>query len=137
MRSRFLFRKVNNTAFIAIGLSAMVRPWLSLHAKNKPKSLFGLETIQKKCVGPSTPTPEDFAEALFTDTSTWAVTDRGRLEAMVPATDVLQKAYRQISAISPPDSNKKKLEVRYRCCWWCDGDSRGVRVVEMLPVMPR
>ncbi|CAM9439312.1 unnamed protein product [Ectocarpus fasciculatus] len=53
-----------------------------------------------RSIGPSTPTPESFAEALFTDTSTWAITDRGRLEAMVPVTVVLEKALRQLRAAS-------------------------------------
>lgn len=60
------------------------------------------------------PTPETFAEALFTDTSTWALTDRGRLEAMVPVTVLLKQAASQIVVL--PNSNsdkelKKKFEV--------------------------
>ena len=62
-----------------------------------------------QCVGPNTPTPETFAEALFTDTSTWAVTDRGRLEAMVPVTMLLQQAASQI--VADPNELKKKFEV--------------------------
>lgn len=65
-------------------------------------------------VGPNTPTPETFAEALFADTSTWALTDRGRLEAMVPVTVLLEQAASQIVVL--PNSNtdkelKKKFEV--------------------------
>eukprot|EP00903_Cladosiphon_okamuranus_P009929 g9426.t1 len=67
-----------------------------------------------RCVGPNMPTPETFAEALFTDTSTWALTDRGRLEAMVPVTVLLKQAASQIVVL--PNNNadkelKKKFEI--------------------------
>eukprot|EP00752_Nemacystus_decipiens_P018566 g16645.t1 len=67
-----------------------------------------------RVVGPNMPTPETFAEALFTDTSTWALTDRGRLEAMVPVTVLLKQAASQIVVL--PTSNvdkelKKKFEI--------------------------
>lgn len=66
----------------------------------------------RQCVGPNTPTPEAFAEALFTDTSTWAVTDRGRLEAMVPVTKLLLKAA-SLPGTGTDDFLKKKLEVSF------------------------
>lgn len=37
-------------------------------------------------MGPNVATPELFAEALFTDTSTWTVIDRGPFEALLPIT---------------------------------------------------
>ncbi|CAN0487489.1 unnamed protein product, partial [Scytosiphon promiscuus] len=40
--------------------------------------------------GPRAPTPETFADALFNDNSSWAVTDRGPIEAFVPVTRVLE-----------------------------------------------
>ncbi|CAM9461459.1 unnamed protein product, partial [Ectocarpus fasciculatus] len=58
-----------------------------------------------RSIGPSSSTPESFAEALFTDTSTWAITDRGRLEAMVPVTVVLQKAVSHLRASSGADQD--------------------------------
>lgn len=37
-------------------------------------------------MGPNVATPELFAEALFTDTSSWTVIDRGPFEALLPIT---------------------------------------------------
>lgn len=46
--------------------------------------------VLSQCTGPRAPTPETFADALFNDNSSWAVTDRGPIEAFVPVTRVLE-----------------------------------------------
>ncbi|CAN0214477.1 unnamed protein product, partial [Laminaria digitata] len=43
-----------------------------------------------RSMGPNVATPELFAEALFTDTSSWTVIDRGPFEALLPITRVLE-----------------------------------------------
>lgn len=53
-------------------------------------------------------TPELFAEALFTDTSSWAVIDRGPFEALLPITHVLENMLRSFDPASP---GKTQLEV--------------------------
>lgn len=53
-------------------------------------------------------TPELFAEALFTDTSSWTVIDRGPFEALLPITHVLENMLRSFDPASP---GKTQLEV--------------------------
>lgn len=62
-----------------------------------------------KSMGPNVATPELFAEALFTDTSSWTVIDRGPFEALLPITQVLENTLSLFDASSP---GKTQLEVR-------------------------
>lgn len=64
-------------------------------------------------MGPNVATPELFAEALFTDTSSWTVIDRGPLEALLPITHVLEN---MLSYFDPSSAGKTQLEVR-ACPW--------------------
>lgn len=59
-------------------------------------------------MGPTVSTPELFAEALFTDTSSWTVIDRGPFEALVPVTHVLNN---MLSSFDPRSPGKLQLEV--------------------------
>ncbi|CAB1101350.1 unnamed protein product [Ectocarpus sp. CCAP 1310/34] len=60
-----------------------------------------------RSMGPNVATPELFAEALFTDTSSWTVIDRGPFEALVPITVVLENMLVNFDPASP---SKTKLE---------------------------
>lgn len=40
-------------------------------------------------MGPNVVTPEMFAQALFEDTSSWTIIDRGPFEALVPIAEVI------------------------------------------------
>lgn len=59
-------------------------------------------------MGPTAASPELFAEALFTDASSWTVIDRGPFEALVPITEVLDNMLSYFDEDSP---GKAKLEV--------------------------
>lgn len=59
-------------------------------------------------MGPNVATPELFAEALFTDTSSWTVIDRGPMEALLPITSVLEN---MVDTFDPASPGKTKLEV--------------------------
>ncbi|CBJ28670.1 conserved unknown protein [Ectocarpus siliculosus] len=61
-----------------------------------------------RSMGPNVATPELFAEALFTDTSSWTVIDRGPFEALLPVTAVLENMLVNFDPASP---SKTKLEV--------------------------
>ncbi|CAB1099319.1 unnamed protein product [Ectocarpus sp. CCAP 1310/34] len=61
-----------------------------------------------RCTGPRAPTPETFADALFNDNSSWAVTDRGGIEALVPVTRVLENT---IDVLDDEDPDKASLQV--------------------------
>lgn len=61
-----------------------------------------------RCTGPRAPTPETFADALFNDNSSWAVTDRGGIEALVPVTRVLDNT---IDVLDDEDPDKASLQV--------------------------
>lgn len=63
---------------------------------------------QTQSTGPRAATPDAFVEALFNDNSSWAVTDRGPLEALVPVTRVLENT---ISLLGSRDTSKGPLEV--------------------------
>ncbi|CAN0246322.1 unnamed protein product, partial [Ectocarpus sp. 12 AP-2014] len=60
-----------------------------------------------RCTGPRAPTPETFADALFNDNSSWAVTDRGGIEALVPVTRVLENT---IDVLDDEDPDKASLQ---------------------------
>lgn len=60
-------------------------------------------------MGPNVATPELFAEALFTDNSSWTVIDRGPFEALLPITDVMDNMLTSFDVDSP---GKTQLEVR-------------------------
>ncbi len=60
-------------------------------------------------MGPNVATPELFAKALFTDTSSWTVIDRGPMEALLPITSVLEN---MLDTFDPASPGKTKLEVR-------------------------
>ena len=62
-------------------------------------------------MGPNVATPELFAKALFTDTSSWTVIDRGPFEALLPITDVLDN---MLCHFDPSSAGKTQLEVRER-----------------------
>ncbi|CAM9343925.1 unnamed protein product, partial [Scytosiphon promiscuus] len=64
---------------------------------------------QTYSMGPNVATPELFAEALFTDTSSWTVIDRGPFEALVPITSVLEN---MLDTFDPSSPGKSKLEAR-------------------------
>lgn len=51
-----------------------------------PPRLLALQSM-----GPNVATPELFAKALFTDTSSWTVIDRGPFEALLPITVSFEK----------------------------------------------
>lgn len=51
--------------------------------RRNPSSVF---RALPQSMGPNVATPELFAEALFTDTSSWTVIDRGPFEALLPIT---------------------------------------------------
>lgn len=59
-------------------------------------------------MGPNVATPELFAKALFTDTSSWTVIDRGPMEALLPITSVLEN---MLDTFDPASPGKTKLEV--------------------------
>lgn len=63
----------------------------------------------RQSMGPNVATPDLFAEALFGDTSTWTVIDRGPFEALVPITEVMENMLSYFDVDSP---GKAKLEVR-------------------------
>ena len=60
-----------------------------------------------QCTGPRAPTPDTFADALFNDNSSWAVTDRGPIEALVPITRVLENT---IEFMGDSNPDKDSLE---------------------------
>ncbi|CBJ28671.1 conserved unknown protein [Ectocarpus siliculosus] len=60
-----------------------------------------------RSMGPNVATPELFAEALFTDTSSWTVIDRGPMEALLPITSVLEN---MVDTFDPASPGKTKLE---------------------------
>eukprot|EP00903_Cladosiphon_okamuranus_P010618 g10041.t1 len=60
-----------------------------------------------RSMGPNVATPELFAEALFTDTSSWTVIDRGPFEALLPITVVIEK---MVADFDPASPGKAKLE---------------------------
>lgn len=66
-----------------------------------------LECVQQS-MGPNVATPELFAEALFTDTSSWTVIDRGPFEALLPITHVLEN---MLDSFDPSSVGKMQLEV--------------------------
>lgn len=82
----------------------------TIFAKDRPHTALPfLVTVTPQCTGPRAPTPETFAEALFNDTSSWAVMDRGPMEALVPVTRVIENTMEAMSDDSP---DKAKLQVR-------------------------
>lgn len=62
-----------------------------------------------QCTGPRASTPETFADALFNDNSSWAVTDRGPIEALVPVTRVLEST---IEFLEDDNEDKDTLQVK-------------------------
>eukprot|EP00752_Nemacystus_decipiens_P002572 g2410.t1 len=60
-----------------------------------------------RSMGPNVATPELFADALFTDTSSWTVIDRGPFEALLPITVVLEH---MVADFDPASPGKTKLE---------------------------
>lgn len=59
-------------------------------------------------MGPNVATPELFAEALLTDTSSWTVIDRGPFEALLPITHVVEN---MIGSFDPSSAGRTQLEV--------------------------
>ncbi|CAM9095802.1 unnamed protein product, partial [Laminaria digitata] len=70
-----------------------------------------------RCTGPRAPTPESFADALFNDNSSWAVTDRGPIEALVSITRVLENTI-EFMEDSNPDKDSLETSVNYITAAW-------------------
>ncbi|CAM9286827.1 unnamed protein product, partial [Laminaria digitata] len=70
-----------------------------------------------RVTGPRAPTPETFAEALFNDNSSWAVTDRGPIEALVPVTRVLENTI-DLLADTHPDKDRLQSAVNFITAAW-------------------
>lgn len=62
-----------------------------------------------QCTGPRAPTPDTFADALFNDNSSWAVTDRGPIEALAPITRVLENTI-EFMEDSNPDKDSPEVQ---------------------------
>ncbi|CAM9588528.1 unnamed protein product [Hapterophycus canaliculatus] len=77
--------------------------------KSESESEDSRAMYQTYSMGPNVATPELFAEALFTDTSSWTVIDRGPFEALVPISSVLEN---MLDTFDPSSPGKSKLEAR-------------------------
>ncbi|CAM9538820.1 unnamed protein product, partial [Ectocarpus sp. 13 AM-2016] len=71
------------------------------------RAMFQTYVRASASMGPNVATPELFAEALFTDTSSWTVIDRGPMEALLPITSVLEN---MVDTFDPASPGKTKLE---------------------------
>eukprot|EP00903_Cladosiphon_okamuranus_P018216 g16755.t1 len=85
-------------------------------ASEATKSLSARYQQHVRCTGPRAPTPGAFADALFNDNFSWAVTDRGLIEALVPVTRVLENTIEVM--IDGADKRSLKTSVKYITAAW-------------------